>query len=224
MARLQLKGSLFKFEDLWAAENWVTATIAKSNEFSDLTISSQATLENGMAIQIDGFEPLDGFWYITNYDLKNDEYVEINEFLIKNSEEFANSITTQQEVQIRIIPMLQSCKINGGNVDFGKVNVTQELFACGYEITASSKENGTLSLNFGTDFEQKTQLQVLAEYNSPKYNREFMIFLQPKNSDVAFGWAVNTTGLNLDFNENFGTTAEFTLTKNTALLAIPETV
>lgn len=223
MARLQLEGSIFKFEDLWAAENWVTATVSKSGTYDALKIESQATLENGMAIQIDGFEPLNGFWYITNYDLQNGEFVEINEFLLKNSKDKRNAVSSPQEVQIRIIPLLQSCKITGGNVDFGKVNVNQELTACGYEILSSSKENGTLSINFATDFEQRTQLQLLAEYNE-NFSREFAIFLLPKNSDIAFGWAVNTTGMTINFDENFGTTAEFTLTKNTALLAMPETV
>ena len=125
MARLQLEGSVFKFEDLWAAENWVTATISKSGTYDALKIESQATLENGMAIQIDGFDPLNGFWYITNYDLQNGEFVEINEFLLKNSKDKRNAVSTQQEVQIRIIPLLQSCKISGGSVDFGKVNVNQ---------------------------------------------------------------------------------------------------
>lgn len=221
MARLQLEGSIFNFEDMWAPINWTTATVSQSSVYQDLKITSSAQLKNATAIQIDGFEPLNGFWYVTNFDLENGDFVEINEFLLKNSKDKAASVAEPQEVQIRVIPMLQSCKITGGSVDFGKVNVNQELMACGYEILSSSKENGTLSINFGTDLEQKTQLQLLAEYNE-NYTREFAIFLQPKNSDIAFGWAVNTTGMTINFDENYGSSAEFTLTKNTAILPLPE--
>lgn len=194
-----LDGSEFWFENVLAEQTWISATATPSTNANGTLVAIAATgLENGQIIEIRNGGGLDGYRIVTN---QNGE-TQLNEFLIADVKVSALGGAASVDCEIRIVEMSKSCDITGGSWNHGSVNTNSQPTPCGVRVLSTSKEKGTLSFNFLTDFNDEIQYNLYKTF-AKDFQRAIACKLKPANNNIAFLFVVNITGMNVSFDENF---------------------
>ena len=167
-----LDGSIFKFEDLTedtATATWTAATVEADQDLKEVKITSSAALANGGVVEIRGSDKISGLYFVTNQDRET----QLQNFYVVNTDAEKLGITAAENVEIRIVDMSNTCRITGGNVELGSVNTNTVATNCGVITVSASKENGTMSLDFLSDLENKTQFNLLKEYEEATFDSTY---------------------------------------------------